>query len=193
MRSLVNRLRMTLAALIVATATTGCALFSDRVAGCVAPANEAALLDELAKDPVLGVSMPGATRRAEPKRQEACHRIGKDVSRTSVTVEYDLSRNPSPEEIRAAFDPVATKAGWVAMPGAASSPTGVLRYCRDVLDQPILLIVGWEGAKTVDSSGKNERVPAHLGVVVHGSADGGMTDGGMADLKASRQAVGCKV
>src|SRR5687768_7717223 len=141
MRSVASRLWMIVTVLVVASAATGCSLFSDRVEGCAAPDNEAALLDELAKDPVFAVTLPGATRRGEPERQEACYRKTADVTRTSVHVQYDLAHDPGVEEIRAAFDPVAAKGGWVALPGTPDPLAGAIRYCRGVHDQPLLLTV----------------------------------------------------
>lgn len=180
---------MTLAVLSLAAATTGCGLSSDRVKDCAAPANESALLDELARDPVLAVAPQGATRRAEPTRLEACHRIGEDTSRTSVYVEYDLPRDPGADEIRAVFEPVATKAGWTAMPAVPFDGLGgALNYCRDVLDQPIMLVVGWENAMRAG----NMDIPAHLGVSIHGTATGSMTAEGRAAIEASRRAAGCR-
>jgi len=180
--------RIILAALMVAAATTGCSS-SDRVPGCAVPSNEPALLDELAKEPVLDVAPAGATKVAGPRRQTACHQQGEDLSRTSVRVAYDLSRDPTADELRALFEPVATKGGWMALPIQTSGQgsIGTLLYCRDILDQPGLLAVDWEAAKTVESGGRSERIPAHLVVTVIGSADGGL-----ANLEASRKAVGCQ-
>ena len=158
-----------LTVLMVATAAAGCA--PDLVAGCSAPPDEPALLDELAKDPALSVTLPGAKRRDEPERREACHRTEAEVTLTTVWVDYDLARDTSPEEVRAAFDPVVSNAGWVAIPPPRQAPQGsygVQYYCRDVLGRPSLLAVSWEGAKTID---EDTRVPAHLAVVIRGSAD----------------------
>ena len=165
---------------------TGCADLSNRAPGCVSPPYEAALLDELAKDPALAVSPADAKRRDEPRRQVACRKVGKDVSRTSVTVEYDVSRDLDIADVRATFDPVASGAGWISMSGRQNDSNGSLLYCRNVLDQPSLLSIHWQDAITIDSDGENRRVPGALIVTASGSADGGL-----ANVESDRRAAGC--
>jgi hypothetical protein len=171
---------------ITATTATGCAA-SDRVPGCVAPPNEAAVLDELAKDPTLAVSPPGSTRRSEPDRQTACRKVGKAMSRTAVTVQYDLARNLRADDVRRIYEPVATADGWKPLPGRPNAQPGMLLYCRDILDQPSLLIITWQDAITVEADRGSRRVPGVLTVTVSGSADNGM-----ANLEADRAAAGCR-
>jgi hypothetical protein len=170
----------------IATTATGCAE-SVRAPGCVAPPNEAALLDELAKDPTLAVSPADSKRRSEPDRQTACRKVGKDVSRTSVTVQYDLPRNVDADHVRATYEPVATAAGWKALSSQPSEQGGSLLYCRDILEQPSLLAIHWQDAITVEANGGSRRVPGVLTVTVSGSADGGL-----ANVEADRAAAGCR-
>jgi hypothetical protein len=170
----------------MATMATGCAE-SVRVPGCVAPPNEAALLDEIAKDPTLAVSPADSKRRSEPDRQTGCRKVGKAVSRTAVTVQYDLSRNLQADEVRAAYEPVATAAGWKALPFEPSEQVGSLLYCRDILEQPGLLAIHWQDAITVDAAGGSRRAPGVLTVTVSASVDTGPTN-----VDANRVAAGCR-
>jgi hypothetical protein len=130
----------------------------------VPPSSEEALLGEYANDAALALAPAGATRRGEPERQAACYRVGgrgrEGVSRTSVTVQYDLARDLGPEEGRALVEAVATRAGWTLLEAQTSgldSPIGgVLRYCRTVLGEPSFLEVIWQ--HTIDPDGDSGRV-----------------------------------
>ncbi len=132
-----------LAALVLVGAMmAGCT--SDRVPGCVPPSNEAGLLDEFIKEPVLSVAPEGSKRREEPKRVEACHRLGEHATETTVAVIYDLPRGLTPGEVRSVYEPVATRSGWTPVPTTAGET--MLRYCRSVGGQPGLLEVMWQDA-----------------------------------------------
>jgi hypothetical protein len=147
-----------LAALALAGATmAGCT--SDRVPGCVPPSNEAGLLDEFMKEPVLAVAPEGSKRREEPKRVEACHRFGdKNATETVVAVHYDVPRSLAPGEVRSLYEPAATKSGWTPVPVEVSQL--LLRYCRDVHGQPGLLEVTWQEAI------ERQRVPAVVSILL---------------------------
>lgn len=69
------------------------------VPGCRVPADEGALLDRFAADPVLAVVPEGASRREEPRRVKVCRRVGGEVSETSVHVRYDLPRDLTAAEV----------------------------------------------------------------------------------------------
>jgi hypothetical protein len=184
MRGMARGLSGTLVALVVTSvAAAGCAIFSDRVAGCVSPSNETQLLDAYAAEKALAVSPAGSSRREEPQRRPACHRMGEHVSITVVDVRYDLSADVSRDEVQTLYTPVASQAGWTPMPVSADQKT--VRYCRTVLGEPSVLEVGWDDAKTLQSDGKVERDPAWIGIVVRTAQDEG------AEQAAERKAAGC--
>jgi len=180
-----GRLWRVLAALLVAgVAQASCDLSSGRVAGCVAPANEAALLDEFEKEPVLAVVPDGAKRDDGPRRIEACHRYGDHPTDTAVAVNYDLSRDLGPDEVRSLYDPVAADSGWAQLPPVAG--TRVLRYCRDVLGQPGVLEIGWGDAH---EPVPGEHVRARLSVVIRPADQDTFSQ--WAEVEAAR-AGGCR-
>jgi hypothetical protein len=156
-------------ALLLATGAVGCATETDRVPDCVPPSNEDVLLDEYANDAALDVVPAGATRRDEPQRQTACHRVGHAVSRTAVTVQYDLARDLGQDEVLALFDRVAIAAGWTQQRVQTTGMGGSLRYRGPVLGEPSHLEVVWQHA--IDPDGSGERtVPGALTTTVYASA-----------------------
>ena len=157
-------------ALLLATGAAGCATDPDRVRDCVPPSNEDALLDEYANDAALGVAPAGATRRGEPQRLTACHRVGYAVSNTAMTVQYDLARDLGQEEVLALFDQVSTAAGWTRLDVQTSGLGGSLRYCRPVLGEPSHLDVVWQHAINPDG-GRERAVPGVLTTTVYGSTN----------------------
>lgn len=172
-----------LAALALAGATmAGCT--SDRVPGCVPPSNEAGLLDEFMKEPVLSVAPEGAKRREEPRRVEACRRHGENATETVVAVHYDLERGLAPGEVRTLYEPVATKSGWTPVPVAAGQL--LLRYCRSVLGQPGLLEVTWQEAIEPPSG---RRVPALVSILLRPADENAFVEA--AQVEAARKG-GCR-
>jgi hypothetical protein len=155
-------------ALLLATGAAGCAAEPDRVRDCVPPSNEDELLDEYANDAALGVAPAGATRRGEPRRLTACHRVGYAVSSTAMTVQYELARDLAPEEILVLFDHVATAAGWTRLEVQASGLGGSLRYCRLILGERSHLDVVWQHAINPEG-GRESTVPGVLTTTVYGS------------------------
>jgi len=183
MPGMAGRMPLLLAALLMTgAANVGCTVYSRPVPGCVPPSNEAALLDEFAKEPVLAIGPPGSKRHAEPRRQVACRRSGDHATETSVSVHYELSSNLGRDEVRAFYDPVAIEAGWAPLPTPLDAKG--LWYCRRVLAQPAVLRVAWQDDMTIE----NEHVPATLSVVIHLAHDGTYTE--WAEVEAARQA-GC--
>jgi hypothetical protein len=124
---------------VVATlllATAGCAT-AQRAPGCVPPPNENRLLAEYASDPVLTVRPDGATEVGKPKRSKACVQLDlEDVSATSVTLQFRLSRDYDAAALRRTYGPAVRHRGWLAdelSPGPGSDPGDVfLSYCRMV-------------------------------------------------------------
>lgn len=157
--------------LVLAGTVAGCGVGGGRVADCVPPANEAALLDEYASDPVLAVAPAGATRREEPRRVSACYRLNNltnEISRTTVHVEYDLARDPDQAEVRALLEPAITQAGWTPVEDRLTDLGGMLRYCRTVQGEPSGLDVIWQRA--IDPGDEEPTVPGVLALIVHTSA-----------------------
>lgn len=172
-----------LAALVLAGATmTGCT--SDRVPGCVPPSNEAGLLDEFVKEPVLAVAPEGSKRREGPKRVEACHRLGDHATETAVAVIYDLPRGLAPGEVRSLYEPVAMRSGWAPVPTPAGQLT--LRYCRSVSGQPGLLEVMWQDAIQPPAG---DLVSAMITVLLRPAGENAFTQA--AEVEAAR-AGGCR-
>jgi len=156
---------------LVAVAMTGYALWPDSGPDCVAPQDEARLLDELAKDPSLSVVPTGASRRFEPRRQKACQVIGKDITTTSVSVEYDLPRALNEAEVRALFEPVTARAGWSPMPSHSSGHGGDLHYCRTVDGRPQLMSLHWHDPQQLDTRTVHQQIKGVFFVGVFGWAD----------------------
>lgn len=74
-------------AVLLATAACG-AEATGRKAGCVAPPNEDALLDDYARDPMLAVTPHGAARVGGVTRSRACIRL----TREDVVIDARPSR-----------------------------------------------------------------------------------------------------
>ena len=161
-------LRSGLVLLVLAgAALAGCT--SDRVDGCTPPPNETALLDEYLKEPALGVRPgEGSKRRKDPERQVACRKVGKAVSTTSVFVQWDLSRDLSPDEVQGLYGPATTGAGWTVVP--ARSGSRYVQFCKNVLGERSILDVTWQDAVVLE---RGERVPGvvTVGVRVAGVAE----------------------
>lgn len=158
-----------LAALLLAgTALTGCTS-DDRASGCTPPANEEALLDAYAKEPVLGVQPSGSKRREPPMRTTACRKVGKDVSTTYMGVQWDLSRNVEEREILSLYQPVTSGAGWTVVEDRAGPQFA--QFCKTVLGQRSILEIGWQDAIQLE---RGERVPGvvSVGLRIAGEADG---------------------
>ncbi|HEX6682254.1 MAG TPA: hypothetical protein VF062_05640 [Candidatus Limnocylindrales bacterium] len=166
----------------LAAAGASCSVFSDEVPGCVAPSNEAQLLDEFAKERVLELTPPSVKERKETLRQVACKRFGEHASVTHVGVHHELSRNIERDEVHGLYDPVATAAGWVPLPVEVHQ--SYLLYCRRVAGQAAMLSVGWSEGYSV---GK-EQVPARLLVDLQLAHDAAIDD--QAKVEAAQKA-GC--
>jgi len=141
------------------------------------------LLDEFEKEPVLAVVPDGAKADGAPRRIEACHRYGDHATDTAVAVNYDLSRNLGPDEIRSLYDPVAVDSGWALVPAVPG--TRMLRYCREVRGQTGVLEIGWGDAY---EPVPGEHVGARLAVVLRPATVDTFTQ--WAEVKAGREA-GC--
>ncbi|HZM82624.1 MAG TPA: hypothetical protein VFC19_43460 [Candidatus Limnocylindrales bacterium] len=163
---MLERLRFDLVAvLLVATATAGCTS-SDRVEGCTPPSNEAALLDAYAKEPAIGVQPAASQRREEPKRQPACRRVGKAVSRTSVSVQWDVRRNVNEQEIQGLYEAATIGTGWTAVP--ARSSVRYAQFCKSILGERSILDLSWQDAVVLQSG---DLVPGVVTVVVRAAGE----------------------
>ncbi|HZM82623.1 MAG TPA: hypothetical protein VFC19_43455 [Candidatus Limnocylindrales bacterium] len=129
------------AVVLAAAALSGCTL--DRmVTGCTPPPNEQALLDDLAREPVLAVAPEGAKRPHEPERHVACHRLPNDAaSSTEVFVRYELSRGLSRAEAVTFYEPMILEFGWPkeTMRGGE----GFMGYCKMVDGRTWHLQIMW--------------------------------------------------
>jgi hypothetical protein len=139
--------------IVVTALVLGAAVFAAvqlyRVPDCRVPADEGALLDRFASDPVLAVVPGGAIRREEPRRVKACRRIGGEVSETGVHVRYDLPRDLTAAEVKALFGPVAANAGW----GRPFQDGTSLSYTRNVGSELVDLRIAWQAAMTAEKDG----------------------------------------
>ena len=180
---MIRKVTSGLAALVLTGATmAGCT--SDRVPGCVPPSNEAGLLDEFIKEPVLAVAPEGSKRREGPKRVEACHRLGEHATETAVAVVYDVPRGLVPGEVQSLYEPAAMRSGWKPVPTIAGQLA--LRYCRSVAGQPGLLEVTWQDA--IKPPG-GELVSAVITVLLRPADENAFTQA--AEIEAAREG-GCR-
>lgn len=157
---MLERLRFGLVVVALAgAALAGCA--SDEVEGCTPPSNEAALLDAYAKEPAFGIQPAASKRREEPKRQSACRRVGKDVSQTSVAVQWDVRRNVNEQEIQGLYEAATIGAGWTAVPDRSS--TRYAQFCKSILGERSILDLSWQDAIVLK---EGDIVPGVVTVVV---------------------------
>ncbi len=142
------------ATLLIAGAAGGCTTAPDRVSDCVPPANEERLLAEYESDPALAAAPAGAIPRGEPSRMAACYRVGspgrEGISRTTISVQYDLTGDLGPDDVRALVEPLASRGGWKPLDSQISDSHGMLSYCRAVLGTPSVLEVNWQDAMRPD-------------------------------------------
>jgi hypothetical protein len=127
-----------------------------RVPGCTVPPNEAALLTEYAKDPVLAVTPEGASRVGGLVRSKACERLSReDVSNTSVMLQWRLSRDYDEASLRRLYDPVASGSGWRSDrdggPPLLAPGDVYVTYCRRVNGVVSRLTINAQAAQWVDS------------------------------------------
>jgi hypothetical protein len=132
-------LRVALVAVLLA-GTGGCSVFGGKpeakLPACVAPANEDALLDAYAKDPVLAVTPDGATRFGGVSQSRACRRLGgNEVSDTTATVQMRLAHPYERTALRGVYEPVTSANGWTQdgrpRPELVQGEV-VLGFCREV-------------------------------------------------------------
>jgi hypothetical protein len=148
---------MTVVLLISVTGCTSNGTEAPRVPGCAVPPNEEALLDAYADDPVLAVVPEGADSAGEASRSRACVRLNReDVSDTSVSRQWWLSRDLDEPTVRRLYEPVARAGGWQTDPRGKPSPpppvSGDIRltYCRTVVGVPSRLVIHAQPAQRVD-------------------------------------------
>ncbi|GAA2357907.1 hypothetical protein GCM10010170_051400 [Dactylosporangium salmoneum] len=125
-----------------------------RAPGCVPPPHEDGLLDEYARDPVWIVQPDGATRVGRPKRIKACAQMSReDVSWTSVTLQFQLSRDYDAAALRRTYEPAVRKQDWlVDEPPPGPMPPGhvLLQYCRRVQDVTSVLAIESQPVRRMD-------------------------------------------
>ncbi len=162
------------ATLLIAGAAGGCTTAPDRVSDCVPPANEETLLADYESDPALAAAPVGAIPRGEPTRMAACFRVGppgrEGISRTTVWVQYDLTGDLGPDDVRALVEPLASRGGWKALDSQISDSHGMLSYCRVVLGTLSVLEVHWQDAIRPDGDA-GQTVPGVLSTMVFAATD----------------------
>ena len=163
------------ATLLLAGAAGACTRAPERVADCVAPADEATLLAEYEGDPALAAAPAGAIRRDEPIRTAACYRVGspgrEEITRTTVSVQYDLASDLGPDDFEAFVEPLASRDGWQPLESRVSLSDGLLAYCRVVRGTPTVLWVSWQNSIRPDGEA-GPTVPGTLTTMVYALAEG---------------------